>query len=112
MKNNRQHERSPIEMAASYGIPDNDVESFKSATVKNISAGGFCFSSTQKANPGDQLQMAIDLDDGGQIVINVKVAWVKKNEKGGDYLLGVQIIEAPGDNLDKFMKFYSDQFRN
>ena len=105
MVNRRAHERSPIELAASFGVPD-DPRINKEAKIKDISTGGFSFQSTEKVKVGAKIDLAIDsLEEN--IRIAVKVMWVKPDPSTGLNAIGVQIIEKPGPHLDKFLDFYS-----
>ena len=49
----RIHERSPIELAASYGIGE-DPRPEREAKINNISSGGFCFTSDKKIGIGEK----------------------------------------------------------
>ncbi len=112
MDNRRAHQRSPIELAASFGVPD-DPRINKEAKINNISAGGFSFLSSEKLKAGAKLQLAIESSPEENISIAVKVMWVSPYKaEGADNstglnAIGVQIIEAPGPHLDKFLNFYS-----
>ena len=107
MDNRREHQRSPIELAASFGVPD-DPRISKEVKINNISAGGFSFLSTEKLKIGTKLRLAIDLSPQENVLIAVKVVWVKENPLTGLNAIGVQIVESIGPHLDKFLDFYTN----
>jgi len=53
--------------------------------------------------------LAVDLDTVEDVRILVKVVWVKKEESGGKYIIGVQITEKEGPDFDRFIEFYNKQ---
>ena len=107
MVEKRNEKRSPIELAASFGIGD-DPRADRSAKIHNMSLGGFCFDSESKLRVGQEIQLVIDLDTMDDVIISVKVVWVKKNQENGKYSIGVQIIEKEGPDFDRFMEFYEN----
>jgi len=72
-----------------------------------MSSGGFCFTSDSKLKEGEEIQLAVDLDTTDEVIITVKVVWVRKNDNNGRYIIGVQIIEKEGPGFDRFMEFYN-----
>ncbi len=106
MSEKRVHERSAIELAASYGIP-NEPDINREAKIRNISAGGFSFLSQEKLKPGKEIELAIDLEQGQPLSIPVRVVWCSKNEESSDYSIGVQIIESQASDTEKFIEFYT-----
>ena len=104
----RADKRSPIELAASYGIGE-DPRPEREAKISNISSGGFCFVSDNKLKEGEEIQLAIDLDTIEEVIVTVKIVWVKKIESEGKYTVGVQIIEKEGPDFDRFVEFYNKQ---
>jgi Tfp pilus assembly protein PilZ len=105
MVEKRQDKRSPIELAASYGIGD-DLRPAREAKINNISSGGFCFTSDDKLRIGEKIQLAVDLDTAEDAIITVKVVWVKRSERDGKYTIGVQIDEKEGPGFGRFSEFY------
>ena len=107
MVEKRTEKRSPIELAASYGIGD-DPRPEREAKIYNMSSGGFCFISDSKLRVGEEIQLAVDLDTTDEVIITVKVVWVKKNDDNKKYTIGVQIVEKEGPGFDRFMEFYNN----
>lgn len=103
----RQHQRSPIELAASYGIGE-DNRPGRGAKINNVSSGGFCITSDDKLRIGEQVQLVVDLDTVEEVMITVKVIWVKKNEQNGKYIVGVAFEEKEGPDFERFMDFYNN----
>lgn len=107
MGEKRIEKRSLIELAASYGIGD-DPRPEREAKIYNVSSGGFCFTSSSKLKVGEEIQLAVDLDTTDEIIITVRVVWVKKNDDNRKYTIGVQIVEKEGPGFDRFMEFYNN----
>ena len=108
MVEKRLNQRSPIELAASYGIGE-DPRPEREAKIYNVSSGGFCLTSDHKMGIGDGIELVIELDTMNDVMIYVKVVWVKKIENRKQYTIGVQIIEKEGPDYDQFMEFYNSQ---
>lgn len=106
MVEKRREKRSPIELAASYGIGD-DPRPGRGAKISNISSGGFCFISDSKLRVGEEIQLAVDLDTTDEVIVTVKVIWVTRSDKNKKYTIGVQIVEKEGPGFDRFMEFYN-----
>ena len=106
MVEKRTEKRSPIELAASYGIGD-DPRPEREAKISNMSSGGFCFTSDSKLRVGEEIQLAVDLDTTDEVIVTVKIVWVKKNNDNRKYMIGVQIVEKEGPGFDRFMEFYN-----
>ncbi len=106
MAEKRQDKRSPIELAASYGVGE-DPRPEREAKINNMSSGGFCFTSDSKLKVGERIQLAVDLDTTEDIIVMVKVVWVNKSEQNGKYTIGVQIEEKEGPGFDRFIEFYN-----
>ena len=90
MAEKRQKRRSPIELAASYGIGE-DLRPGREAKISNMSSGGFCFTSDDNLKVGEKIQLAVDLETAEDVLITVKVVWVKKSGHNEKYTIGVQI---------------------
>ena len=99
----RQSERSPIELAASYGIPE-EIPETEEAKVQNISAGGFCIYSPKQIKNNQEFLLAVDLDHADQITVKVKSVWCQ--EEGEQYRVGVQIIDEQTPDVNRFLEFY------
>ena len=106
MQERRNKTRSPIELAASYGIQEDYTKDSQRATIINISSGGFCFSSTYKHKIGDEILLAIELDKGDEVQLPVRIVWSKPVGDESRFLNGVQIIEAEGPEFEEFLNFY------
>ena len=98
--------RSPIELAASYGIGE-DPRPEREAKINNISSGGLCLTLAKSMAIGEQIELEIELDSRNDVVVYAKVAWVRKNEKDEKYTIGVQLIETEGKDYDRFLEFYT-----
>ena len=107
MKEKRSSQRTPIELAASYGMLDDSNYAQSSSTI-NISGGGFCIKTDEPYKTGKEIQLSVQLSTKKYVIIDVKVAWCSKDPKGKKYLTGVQIIDASGPDFDKFLDFYCD----
>ena|SRR3989338_10989024 len=100
----RSYERSPIELAASFGLPEEE----QSGKIVDISAGGFCIASASKFKKGAEIQIGIDLDVEEKIIVNAKVAWCNKNPEEELYRVGVQILPSRSPDFERFYQFYCD----
>ena len=107
MSEKRIEQRSPIELAASYGM-EEDLGPERAAKINNISSGGFCFASDTKLNVGEKIQLAVDLGAWKDVNMTVKVVWMSRNQEDGKYIVGVQIEEKKGPDFERFIKFYSN----
>ena len=104
----RVNKRSPIELAASYGIGE-DPRPAREAKINNISSGGFCLTLNNDMKIGDGIELAIDLDTKDDIIVYATVVWVKQDEGSRKYKIGVQIIEKEGPDYERFLEFYNKQ---
>lgn len=103
----REHGRSPIELAASYGIGE-DPRPRQETEINNVSMGGFCLTMDRKLAIGEKIQLSIDLDSDKDAIILAKVVWMKKDDNNR-HIAGVQIIEKAGQDYDRFLEFYNSQ---
>ena len=106
----RVYQRHPIELAASYGMPEDKNYAEKS-TIINISGGGFCISSKEKLDVGKELQLAVKINNQEYVMIDVKVAWIKQLGDTSEYRVGVQIVDSTGSDFDRFLDFYCEQVK-
>jgi len=104
----RMNNRSPIELAASYGIGE-DPRPEREAKINNISSGGLGLTLNNKMKIGEKIELVIDLDTKDDVVVYAKVAWVNKNEHNQKYTIGVQILEKEGSDYERFLEFYNQQ---
>jgi len=102
----RTNERSPIELAASYGIGE-DPRPDREAKINNISSGGLCLTLNNTMGIGENIELVIELDTKDHIVVYAKVAWVNKVEQSQKYRVGVQIVEKEGPDYERFFEFYT-----
>ena len=107
MPEKRLHQRSAIELAASFGIGEDSLNT-SGATITNMSVGGFSFSSEQKLKIGQVIDLCVELEPNKNITVPVKVMWVQKMEDGS-FIYGVQIIDTSSADLQQFITFYNDQ---
>lgn len=105
MTEKRVYIRSSIELAASYGIGE-DPRPEREAKINNISSGGFCFTSEIQLRVGQVINLAIDLDTTEEVIISVKVVWIKQAEADKKFVIGVKIIEKEDPGFERFIEFY------
>lgn len=106
MQNKRAYQRSPIELAASFGI-EEDLPYTQEATVVNISSGGFGFFTHEPIKPGKNILLCVDLENGEQTTIKVNSVWCKAVGDSGRFIVGVKIAESRGRDLERFLEFYT-----
>ncbi len=106
-KEKRESKRAPVELGASAGVDGEKLND--QLSIKNLSQGGFCFQSEKVIEPGADIELAVELQNGDYISIKVQVVWYKEQEAEGNYLIGVQIVDTSGDDIEKFRKFYDEQ---
>ena len=68
----------------------------------------FWFTSDSKLKAGEEIQLVVVLDTTDEVIITVKVVWVKKSDNNKKYTIGVQIVEKEGPGFDRFMEFYNN----
>lgn len=105
-KDKRTLKRSPIELAASFGIPEESL-ALHNAQVKNISYGGFSFKSKERMPVGKKVQLVLELGAEKQAVLAVKVVWQNKDDGEDTYTIGVQIDNPSPEEYEKFAEFLS-----
>lgn len=108
-KEQRRHERSPIECAASYGGIQEDSDIYKEAIVTNMSKGGFAFQSKENLKIGQKITLSVELEDNKEVQLDVQVAWSKENFDTDDFTIGVRILKMEGKNYERFIQFYSTE---
>ena len=106
----RVYQRLPVQMAASYGMPEAK-ELIQKATVVNISGGGFCFISAQALEPGTQIRLRVEVRRHERVTIDVETVWSKKDQALGKYQVGVKIVSNEGEDFEKFLSFYCEQVK-
>jgi len=104
----RTNDRSPIELAASYGIGE-DPRPEREAKVNNISSGGLCLTSDHKMGMGEGIELVVEIDSRTDITVFAEVVWIKKEEGKEKYTVGVQILEKEGEHYERFLDFYNQQ---
>lgn len=104
MKERRTGKRSDIELAASFGMGD-DPRPERNMKINNISPRGFCFLCDHDLRVGEDVEVSVDLDTQEQVILNVKVVWVKPQKKN-QYQVGVQFVDDEGPDFERFMEFY------
>ena len=101
----RQSHRSPIELAASFGIPESLPDTEEAQTL-DVSAGGFCISSPTMIPDNHPFFLAVDLNNNEQVTIQVKAVWSKP--QGDAFRVGVQIVDDQNSSdVQTFLKFYN-----
>lgn len=108
MKDKRTSKRSPIELAASFGIGE-DPRPEREARIDNISRRGFCFVSKERLKIGQRLQIVVCLDTQEEVILSGRVMWTQKLSNFDCYRVGVEIDETDGPDFERFMEFYKKQ---
>ena len=106
----RAYQRSPIELAASFGIPEAD-EIIQSAQVLNMSVDGFCISSEKPIKPQKSIDLNVELTEYQTITLKAEVVWCRLEESTKDYRVGIKILDTRTEDFETFYRFYS-QFLN
>ena len=109
MSDKRIYQRAPVELAASYGVPE--AEDITNATVVNISKGGFCFQSAEPMETQTDIMLQLEIGNNQTIKIPVRTVWVKKIEGTEEYQVGVQITDASNPDFDKFLDYYAQEVK-
>ena len=110
MRERRIYQRTPVELAASFGMPE--AEDFaKSNTVVNISQGGFCIESDKMLRIGTNIKLTVHLERKDNVTVNVRTVWNKKIGDTGKYKVGVQITNSEGPDFERFLNFYCTQLK-
>lgn len=93
-----------------------DTAELKEAFVKNISAEGFCFCSSENFNPGDILEVnIIEQKTEEPIYIKGEVAWSEKISGGKDeknkdmFLTGVKVLGIRNTDEARFAMLYCER---
>lgn len=100
--------RSPIELAASYGIPEDSLV-MQEAKITNCSFGGFSFYADSEMKIGQILQLAVELDDEENIMIPVKVKWQNFDSAKKCYQVGVAIHHPKGPQYEQYVSYLADR---
>ena len=91
----REHEREPVSLRATA-----QWELTKDTTdvqIVNRSRGGFCLISATKSEPGERLQLKIELDDQRKVETRGKTLWQVESSEG--YAIGCQFLNARDSRL-------------
>lgn len=110
MDEKRQYVRHPIELAASFGGPDDLV--LKEASVINASYGGFCFLAERKLRTGEEIRVAVETADSDVTEVMALVAWQRPADSAGQYETGVHIELKSGAAYQKLVHFLADKFED
>jgi Tfp pilus assembly protein PilZ len=108
MNEKRVLKRSPIELAASYGIPE-DLIIMREAKITNASFGGFSFFSKEQMKVGKTLQLAVEINNEEQAMVPVKVKWQKFDEGRQEYQVGVAIHHPKGKQYEKYVSYLAQR---
>jgi hypothetical protein len=104
MSEKRIFNRSPIELAASFGIQNDEI----AVKTKDISGGGLCIVSSKKLKVDEVIEMDIEISADEHIAINAKVCWCKADDNS-TYQVGVSVEENTSPDFDRFYSFYCTQ---
>lgn len=107
MNEKRGTKRTPIELAASYGVPELEMEAQESLLL-DVSKGGFCISSTKDIKVGTRLILQIEASPQKQVETTVKVVWSQLADGGIHYLIGVQLIDVDEDKALEIHRICSE----
>lgn len=111
MKDKRVYQRAPVELAASFGILTDEDIGQESATILNISQGGFCIESDKILKVGTNIKLSVELDKKEHVAVGVRSVWNKKIGDTGRYQIGLQIIDSKGPDFEKFLNFYCEELK-
>ncbi len=105
MTEKRQHERSPIELAASFGIPPDERVS---GVTRDVSVGGLCIISAKKLKVDEIIEISIELEDDQSASVEARVCWCEPHEND-TFRVGVQVQESDTPDYQKFRQIYLNQ---
>lgn len=80
------------------------------ATTKDVSAIGLRFSTSQKLDEGDNLQITMKLPNTQNAIhVSGRVAWLKKpSEDDKVFDVGIEFLNIEEDNKNTFLKYLCD----
>lgn len=102
----RRAHRLSIQLPARFKGSDEQIN-YSDAFVMNINAKGLCFAVRQEFEVGQEIEFQIELSPDEKVVIQTKVIWVRETAMAGEYMTGVQIIDALQPDAAKFVRFYA-----
>ncbi|MFC1709290.1 PilZ domain-containing protein [Candidatus Omnitrophota bacterium] len=116
MKDKRKYPRFDIVAKIRTKQLDGDGQE-KEAFVKNISAEGFCFSSNDKYDQGQIIEIEIIEQKADELPIRAKaeVVWSSKNDNSGDsahkgiFLTGVRVLGIRKTDEARFAMLYCER---
>ena len=72
------------------------------AAIQNVSSGGIQVVSTSAFQPGDVLEMELEIPGGGRVRSVAKVVWCRKEKHAThDYRSGIRFIPVYEEDLEK-----------
>lgn len=105
MENRRKEDRSKIELAASFGIPEDSLI-MNDAIIGDASKFGLSYRSKEKVKPGQEIQLALELNEKDVAVLIVRVAWQKFDDIHQEFIVGVEIQDTQSSQYQKFIDFF------
>lgn len=94
---NRRVPRFPLEIRASYQF-ESDPRTFRSATMLNVSPGGFAFYADRRIEIGERINLNVRLDGEESVSLLTEVVWSRKIGDSGRYLCGVKLLDDEGSS--------------
>ena len=76
-------------------------------TVINVNQQGFCFFATDGYQPGDKIELTVDLQGLGLARLLSEVVWSGFIQKDRHYRTGVRIVATDQIEREKFIKFFN-----
>lgn len=102
MSEKRNENRSPIELAASFGIDGTQ------ARTENISISGVCIISNHKVKTNETIDLEVELNDTETVKVKARACWCEA-VGDGTYRVGVEVKKYDSEDYRKFAQFYHDQ---
>ena len=104
----RQHPRFSIAMKMNYELVGEGAG--RTAQTGDISAGGVRIYTQEAAKKGDQLKVAIDVEEGKRIEADATVAWVRRAadlelDLGYKFAMGLKFSHIKSEDSSFITKF-------
>lgn len=87
-------------------------DALNQASTLDLSGNGLKIRIKDKPSIGEEIHIAMDLEDRGKIVLAAKVIWFKHSLDEQGYDTGVKLAETQSDAGKIFMDYYTQQLLN
>jgi len=102
----RRYKRVDASLPVEYRDLKNSVELPKGSSLRNISEGGACFSSSKFMSLACRLVLTISLPNNSVPIKAIsKVAWIRRLPQSDQYELGNQFLEITKSDKTQIMDF-------